>query len=290
MSNSNLVTYTRLSPNHGGQRKKPISKIAIHHAAVVNASLVGLGNGFANPSRKASSTYGIDSEGNIAMFVEEHNRPWTTGNDVDEEAVTIEVANSAGAPNWEVSNKALDALIDLCIDICNRNNIKQLNFTGDKTGNVILHKWYQNTNCPGPYLESKMNYIAERVNMSLKNDLTTTQKKSVEVIAKEVINGLWGNGQERKDKLVAAGYNHAEVQALVNELLGASKAPAAITLTLGDKVKLVSGATYYDGKTIPTWVRSMPFYVRGINGDRIVISIVKTGPVTGAVHRKFLTK
>ena len=123
MSNSKLVTYTQLSPNHGGTRKKKITKIAIHHAATINASLVGLGNGFAKPSRKASSTYGIDSNGNVGMYVEEHNRPWTTGNDVDEEAVTIEVANSKGAPNWEVSDKALQTLIKLCIDICERNNI-----------------------------------------------------------------------------------------------------------------------------------------------------------------------
>ena len=290
MSNSSLVVLTRLSPNHGGLRKKPISKIAIHHAAVVNASLVGLGNGFANPERKASSTYGIDSEGKVGMYVEEHNRPWTTGNNVDEEAVTIEVANSKGAPNWEVSDAALATLINLCADICKRNNIQQLNFTGDKTGNVILHKWYQATNCPGPYLESEMNYIAEQVNKQLKNDLTTVQKKTVEEIAKEVIQGKWGVGQERKDKLSAAGYDYATVQALVNELLGATKAPAAISFALGDKVKLTKDATYYDGKSIPWWVKVLPLYVRAISGDRIVISILKIGAITGAVHRKHLTK
>mgnify|MGYP002801190857 CR=1 FL=1 len=43
--------------------------------------------------------------------------------------------------------------------------------------------------------------------------------KSLEEVAKEVINGLWGNGDARKSKLEAAGYNYAEVQAKVNELL-----------------------------------------------------------------------
>ncbi|MBQ1692277.1 MAG: hypothetical protein II017_05655 [Erysipelotrichaceae bacterium] len=42
----------------------------------------------------------------------------------------------------------------------------------------------------------------------------------IEELAKEVIQGKWGNGQERKDKLTAAGYNYSEVQALVNKLLG----------------------------------------------------------------------
>lgn len=46
----------------------------------------------------------------------------------------------------------------------------------------------------------------------------TSAKKSIEEIAKEVLNGNWGNGQERKDRLTAAGYNYSEVQNLVNKL------------------------------------------------------------------------
>ena len=44
-------------------------------------------------------------------------------------------------------------------------------------------------------------------------------KKNVAEIANEVISGKWGNGSERKEKLEAAGYNYAEVQAKVNEML-----------------------------------------------------------------------
>lgn len=45
------------------------------------------------------------------------------------------------------------------------------------------------------------------------------ETKSVEKLAKEVILGLWGNGAARKKALTAAGYNHKEVQAMVNKLL-----------------------------------------------------------------------
>lgn len=48
---------------------------------------------------------------------------------------------------------------------------------------------------------------------------TTSNKKSIEAIAKEVINGKWGNGVNRKKKLEAAGYNYLEVQKMVNKLL-----------------------------------------------------------------------
>lgn len=48
---------------------------------------------------------------------------------------------------------------------------------------------------------------------------SVTTKKSVAQVAKEVINGEWGNGQDRRDRLEAAGYNYAEVQNTVNKLL-----------------------------------------------------------------------
>lgn len=48
---------------------------------------------------------------------------------------------------------------------------------------------------------------------------TETVKKSNEELAKEVIQGKWGNGQARKDALTKAGYNYSEVQTIVNEML-----------------------------------------------------------------------
>lgn len=45
------------------------------------------------------------------------------------------------------------------------------------------------------------------------------EKKSVDEIAREVIQGKWGNGADRKKRLEAAGYNYAEVQAKVNKLV-----------------------------------------------------------------------
>jgi len=51
---------------------------------------------------------------------------------------------------------------------------------------------------------------------------TPSATKSVTEIAKEVIAGKWGNGDERKKKLTAAGYDYATVQKKVNELLSGS--------------------------------------------------------------------
>lgn len=55
----------------------------------------------------------------------------------------------------------------MCVDICQRHGIKQLNFTGDASGSLTMHKYFANTNCPGPYLESKFPWLAEQVNKRL---------------------------------------------------------------------------------------------------------------------------
>lgn len=113
----------------------------------------------------------------------------------------------------------------------------------------------------------------------------SSKKKSNTEIAKEVLSGNWGNGTDRKKKLEAAGYDYEAIQKEVNKLLAAD---STTSLTIGDKVKLVKGATYYNGKPISTWVFNSTLYVREIDGDRIVISTLKSGAITGAVHKKYL--
>lgn len=166
MSNSSLVVYTKLSPNCTKPRNHKIDSIVIHHMAG-KLSVETCGNVFSG-SRKASSNYGIGNDGRIALYVDEKNRAWTTSNSgIDNRAVTIEVANSATGGNWPVSDKALQSLINLCADICKRNGIKKINYTGDKSGNLHMHRWYAATSCPGPYLASKFPYIASEVNKRL---------------------------------------------------------------------------------------------------------------------------
>lgn len=163
---SSLVSFVKLSPNCTKPRGRKIDTITIHHAAG-NASVETLGNIFAPTSRQASANYGIGSDGRIACFVEEENRAWTSSSSAnDDRAITIEVANCGAGPDWPVSDKAYESLLNLCEDICRRHGFK-LNFTGDKSGNLTMHKWFKATACPGPYLESRFPAIASEVNRRL---------------------------------------------------------------------------------------------------------------------------
>lgn len=173
MSNSNLVSYTKLSP-HYSKRTGKISKITIHHAAAV-ASVEALGNVF--QSKEASANYGIGSDARVALYVDEAHRSWASSNATnDNVAVTIEVSNSASGGQWPVSDTVLKKLIELCADICKRNGIEELKYTGKADGNLTMHKMFAATACPGPYLESKMPYIAAEVNkiLNTKEEKTMT--------------------------------------------------------------------------------------------------------------------
>lgn len=171
MSNSKLATWKWSGKSdHYNIRDHKIDKITIHHMAG-NASLQGCCSGV--QSRGGSVNYCIDSNGTIGVMIDEQYRAWTSSNrENDMRAVTIEVANAPGAgePDWKVTDKALEACIKLCVDICRRNGIKALNYTGNTSGNLTMHKWFAATGCPGPYLSSKFPYIAAEVNKRLNGD------------------------------------------------------------------------------------------------------------------------
>lgn len=196
MSNSSLVNYTKLTNNCTKPRNRKIDAIVIHHMAG-NLTVETCGNVFSG-SRQASSNYGVGTDGRIGMYVEEKNRAWTTSNSgIDNRAVTIEVANSSTGGNWPVSDKALKSLIKLCADICKRNGIKKLNYTGDKSGNLHMHKWYAATNCPGPYLGSKFPYIASEVNKIL-NGSTGSNSGSGEKSELYRVRKTWADSKSQK--------------------------------------------------------------------------------------------
>lgn len=305
MSNSPLVNYTKISPNKSSPRNHKIDTVTIH-CVVGQCSVETLGNVFAPTSRQASSNYGIGHDGRIGMYVEEKDRSWCSSNAAnDNRAITIEVASDTKEP-YAVNAKAYAALIDLLVDICKRNGIKELVWSTNKADrvnhkngcNMTVHRDYANKSCPGTYLYERHAQIASEVNKRLGStnikpapekpsgglyrvqtgafksktnadamlakvkakgfdtymvkvgDLykiqvgafkvkanaeammkklqaagfsafITTEEgadKSVDELAREVLQGKWGNGAERKKRLEAAGYDYAVVQKKVNQL------------------------------------------------------------------------
>lgn len=311
MSNSSLATLKKISPNSTNPRNHKIDKITVHHTAgVVNADVIG--NIFAPKSRQGSCNYGIGADGKVILIVDEKNRSWCSSNaENDHRAITIEVSNSKNGGNWPVSDKVMDVLIDLCVDICKRNDIKELKFTGDKSGNLTLHKYFAATACPGPYLESKMPWIAEQVNKKLNPPKVETKKTfKVGDEVKLAANATYVSGvrvptwvinsklyvRELQDggKIVFSTQKTGAITGVAYEKYfskyGAAAKPATVTFKVKDKVKLVSGATYTNGKAIPKWLFGKTLYVREVHGNNIVFSWLSIGAITGTVNKKYLTK
>ena len=168
MSTSSLVSYTRISPNRNSPRNKPIRKITLHHMAGT-LSLEQFGATVAKTSRAMSANYAIDKNGKIGLFCPEEDRSWCSSSPAnDHQAITVEIANDGDAKtNWHVSDAALEAAVQLCVDVCRRNGMPGLTWTGDANGTLTCHYMFTATACPGPYLKGKMAWIADEVNRRL---------------------------------------------------------------------------------------------------------------------------
>lgn len=165
MSNSPLVNYVKLSPNYDSRDGKKITDITIHHMAG-NLTVEQCGQVF--QTRPASSNYGIGTDGRVGLYVDEKYASWANSNFAsNQRSITIELANDRTGGNWHVSDTAINKCIELCVDICRRNGIPRLNFTGNTNGNLTAHRMFTATTCPGDYLYSKFNYIATEVNKQL---------------------------------------------------------------------------------------------------------------------------
>ena len=172
-TNSPLVAYTKLSPNHSGQRTHSIDRIT-PHCVVGQCTAEGLGSWFAQSSTQASSNYGIDKDGRVGMYVEEKNRSWcSSSNANDQRAVTIECASDTTEP-YAFRDAVYQTLIKLCVDICKRNGKKKLIWFGDKdktlayspkSDEMILtvHRWFANKSCPGNWMYARMGDLASKV-------------------------------------------------------------------------------------------------------------------------------
>ncbi len=173
MSNSSLVVYTKLSPNHSGQRTHSIDRIT-PHCVVGQLSAESICGCFTSTSRQASCNYGIGTDGRISLCVEEKNRSWCSSNrDNDQRAVTIECASDKAEP-YTMNEKVYASLITLCTDICKRNGKTKLLWFGDKaktlayapkTDEMVLtvHRWFKNKSCPGNWLYGRMGDLATQV-------------------------------------------------------------------------------------------------------------------------------
>lgn len=186
-TNSKLVSYTKLSPNHSGQRTHSIDRIT-PHCVVGQLSCESICGCFTSPSRQASCNYGIGKDGRISLCVEEKNRSWcSSSNANDQRAVTIECASDMSEP-YAMNSAVYNSLVKLCVDICKRNGKKKLLWFADKNKTLnyapksdemvlTVHRWFANKSCPGNWLYSRLGELATKVTTELSGSTFSDDKK-----------------------------------------------------------------------------------------------------------------
>ena len=186
-TNSSLVSYTKLSPNHSGQRTHAIDRIT-PHCVVGQLSCESICDCFPK-GIDASCNYGIGKDGRISLCVEEKNRSWCSSSAAnDQRAITIECASGLNEP-YEMNDKVYQSLINLCVDICKRNGKKNLLWFADKNKSLnyipkademvlTVHRWFANKSCPGDWLYSRLGDVATKVTAKLGGTTTTEPEKT----------------------------------------------------------------------------------------------------------------
>lgn len=222
-TNSSLVSYTKLSPNHSGLRTHSIDRIS-PHCVVGQCSVETLGNIFYPTSRQASCQYGIGTDGRIGMYCEEKNRSWcTSSNANDQRAITIECASDTTHP-YAMNNKVYTTLIELCVDICKRygkkkllwfaNKEKSLNYTPAADEMIItVHRWFANKACPGDWLYNRLGDLAAQVTAKLGGSTVSTPAAEVTTSGNE--KTIW-------DFLKSKGLNNFAVAGIMGNLYAES--------------------------------------------------------------------
>lgn len=175
-TNSPLVKYTKLSPNHSGKRTHSIDRIT-PHCVVGQLSAESICACFP-AGRGASCNYGIGYDGKISLCVEEKNRSWCSSSPAnDQRAITIECASDKTHP-YAMNSNVYKSLVNLCVDICKRNGKRKLLWLGDKNKTLnytpkndemvlTVHRWFANKACPGDWLYTRLGNLAIEVTQRL---------------------------------------------------------------------------------------------------------------------------
>lgn len=189
---SPMTSFEKLSPNRNKPRTGPIRRLTPHHAGGNCTAEIILGlPSFQtyNTTSGTSANYATGSDGRIGLGVEETNRAWTSSSYInDHEAITFELSNDGGAPDWHMSSKTINSFLDQAVETAKFYGFKKINYV-EKPANITpakveawiktwakddemiitLHNWFKATVCPGPYFMRQLPWLVKEMNKRLSN-------------------------------------------------------------------------------------------------------------------------
>lgn len=233
-ADQNLLMNKHYTPGRGG---RSINKIVLHHNAG-RLSIQECWNVW--QTCQASAHYQVDVNGRIGQLVWDRDTAWHAGNwEANCTSIGIEHANNHVGNPWTISDATLENGAHLVAALCRYYKLGRPQWGK----NVFGHKNFAATGCPGEIAGTqntrymaRAQYWYDHMTSSTATtpaaQPTTTSGKSVDELAREVIRGDWGNGNERYQRLTAAGFDYDAVQARVNQVLGQKPKPAGKSIDM----------------------------------------------------------
>lgn len=222
MSNSRMVDYYRASPNYYAGRTRSIDRIT-PHCVVGQCSVETLGAIFSRPEKDASCNYGVGYDGRIGCYVDEGNTSWcSSSRENDNRAITIEVASDTTYP-YAVRPAAWAAMLNLIEDVMRRHGKTRLIWFGNRTQSLTYqpaanemvltcHRWFANKSCPGEYIYSREDQIANEINRRLAEDPSSYEdEKEVCNVVLPILRLNDESGYVRTMQILLNKYNSARL-------------------------------------------------------------------------------
>lgn len=210
-----MIIKTNLTTrNYTKSKNRKIVYIVIHYVGAVSSALNNA-KYFKTTYRGASAHYFVD-ENEVYRVVDDKDIAWHCGASKYRHS-KCRNTNSIGIEmccyrkpdgTLDISDKVVERTITLTKYLMAEHNIP--------VENVLRHYDVTGKNCPAPFVSNPARWNDFKAKLGT---APNNAKKSVEEIAQEVIDGKWGNGSERRTRLMEAGYKYNEVQSKVNDLL-----------------------------------------------------------------------
>lgn len=231
---------TLLLPRNYNKRTGTIQFFAIHHMIILNRNKNdneanrACYDTWINQGREASANYGVDGDF-VDQFVYDGNAAWANANYwANHNCLSIEHANATFDEPGTNNDYVIDDRTFFNGARLVANGHLKYNIKPKRNVTVRKHKEFYATGCPGPYMDRNWDRYFDLM-MDIYNQIkagrpmpkvenpqrSTPQpaKLSSNQVALEVVRGMWGNGQDRVNRLRASGYNPVEVQKMVDELM-----------------------------------------------------------------------
>lgn len=272
-----------------GRNGQKICKFTPHIMAGILTGKQCAVNIFQKSNRYASANYCIGNDGDIVCNVYEEDRAYTSSSRLnDNQAITVEVSNCEYGGDWKISDAAWNSLVKLAVDVCRRYNFK-LVYDGTPNGSLTRHNMFANTSCPGKYLQSRFQELADTVNAQLDGGSVptpapaapSTSSSYLVKVTTDALNIRAGSGTGYKINGCIRDrgtYTIIETQGNWGKLKSGagwicldytkkvdapvSSTPTPTNFSKGQKVTLKTSASKYcTGQTIPSYIKGKTYTI-----------------------------